>query len=107
MTSTTESRARFLTDLIASAPVAMYHADATGRLTYANAAYRSLFELTPAQTLNDWAHAVHPEDRERMQNAWADFCRQPHAARFQWRSQSTSGLVRFLVELVAPMSVPT
>jgi PAS domain S-box-containing protein len=106
MTSNTESDVRFLTALIASAPVAMYHADATGRLTYANTAYRALFELTADQALDEWAHAVHPEDRERMQQAWADFCRQPHAARFQWRSQSTAGAVRFLVESVAPMSAP-
>ena len=106
MKSNTESDARFLTALIASAPVAMYHADATGRLTYASDAYRALFELTADQALDEWAHAVHPEDRERMQQAWADFCRQPHAARFQWRSQSTAGVVRFLVESVAPMSAP-
>ena len=86
-----------------SAPVAIYHADAAGRLTYANALYRRMFRLTRDQTLDDWAHIVHPLDRQRMLNSWAEFCRDPRDAQFQWRSQSASGCVRFLTETVVPV----
>ncbi|MEP6883922.1 MAG: EAL domain-containing protein [Gammaproteobacteria bacterium] len=96
----------FMTALADSAPVAIYHADETGRLTYANPAYRALFELAPHQSLDEWTHAVHPDDRKRMQAAWADFCCRPRALQFQWRARSPTSAIRILTESVVPIVAP-
>jgi len=40
--------------LAESAPVAIYHTDAGGSITYANPAYRRMFGITAYQSLNDW-----------------------------------------------------
>jgi len=89
-----------------SAPVAIYHADAMGHMTYVNPLYREILGLTPEKSLDDWAQGVHPLDRERMQQSWLDFCREPRPVQFQWRSQSATGAVRFLTETVVPVATP-
>ncbi len=94
----------FMTALADGAPVAIYHADSTGQVTYANAMYRAILGLGPQQSLEDWVQGVHPSDRARMQESWADFCRRPRATQFKWRAQSSTGAVRFLSESVVPMA---
>ena len=86
--------------LAESAPVAIYHADAAGNITYTNPAYRRTFALAPEQSLNDWAQGVHPADRARMEQAWADFTLQPRPVRFEYRTQGADGTVRFFAEQV-------
>lgn len=92
--------AALLRALIESAPVAIYHTDATGNLTYVNAAYRQVFGLTPDQDVNDWARGVHPDDRARMERAWSDFCSQPSPVRYEYRTEPRAGGVRFFAEQV-------
>ncbi len=65
--------------LLDSAPVAIYHTDAAGSMTYSNPEYRRIFGLEPDQSTDTWAQRVHPDDRARMEQAWADFCRNPRA----------------------------
>ena len=89
-----------------SAAVAIYHADTSGHMTYVNPMYREILGLTSEKSLDDWADGVHPQDRERMQESWADFCLQPRPVQFQWRSQSKTGVVRFLHETVVPVATP-
>jgi PAS domain S-box-containing protein len=86
--------------LIESAPVAIYHTDATSNLTYVNAEYRRIFNLTPEQSVNDWAQGVHLDDRARMEEEWADFCRRPRPVRFEYRTEPSEGDVRFFSEQV-------
>jgi PAS domain S-box-containing protein len=86
--------------LIESAAVAIYHTDAAGRLTYVNSEYRRLFGLTHEQSVNDWAQGVHPDDRARMEDAWAAFCLQPRPVRFEYRTQPREGTVRYFSEQV-------
>ncbi len=44
---------------------------------------------------------VHAADRARMQDAWADFCRQPRPIRFDsYRTQADDGSVRHFSEQV-------
>ena len=88
--------------LLYSAPVAIYHSDIQGNLTYANPEYRRIFDLSPEQSTDDWAQGVHPEDRARMQSTWADFCRRPRPMQFEYRTLSRDGAVRFISEQVAP-----
>ena len=65
--------------LLDSAPVAVYHTDAAGNMLYSNPEYRRMFGLAPGHHPDAWAQRVHTADRERMQHAWADFCRQPRS----------------------------
>ena len=88
--------------LLYSAPVAIYHSDIQGNLTYANPEYRRIFDLSPEQSTDDWAQGVHPEDRARMESTWADFCRRPRPMQFEYRTLSRDGAVRFISEQVAP-----
>ena len=48
-------------------------------------------------------HAVHPEDRARMQNAWADFCAKPSESQFQFRVVAGNDVVRRCLETVVPL----
>jgi PAS domain S-box-containing protein len=90
--------------LLESAPVAIYHTNAGGDTIYGNPEYRRMFALQAAH--DDWAHRVHPDDRGRMEHAWADFCRQLAPSRFDYRTQA-DGEVRHLSEqVVAVDGVP-
>ena len=88
--------------LLYSAPVAIYHSDMQGNLSYANPEYRRIFGLSPEQSTDDWAQGVHPEDRARMETTWADFCKRPRPMQFEYRTLSRDGAVRFISEQVAP-----
>lgn len=87
--------------LLDSAPVAIYHSDVTGTLSYANPEYRRIFGLRPEQSTDDWAQGVHPADREQIKETWADFCRDPRPVRFEYRT-SVENTVRFIAERVVP-----
>jgi PAS domain S-box-containing protein len=88
--------------LLHSAPVAIYHSHTEGDLSYANPEYRRIFGLRPEQSTDDWAQGVHPEDRARIEAAWADFCWQPRPMQFEYRTLSRDGAVRYITEQVAP-----
>jgi len=86
--------------LIESAPVAIYRTDARGEITYVNPEYRRILNLGPGDSLDGWAKGVHPDDQSRMEAAWADFCRNPRAVTFEWRSAPRAGASRVLAERV-------
>ena len=86
--------------LLEGAPVAIYQTDATGNITYMNPEYRRIFGLAPGQSANEWAQRVHPDDRVRMERAWADFCRQPVPSRFSYRTLANQHMVRHFSERV-------
>jgi len=86
--------------LLQTAPVAIYHTDGAGTSSYLNSAYRQMFGLTPEQGDSGWLNAVHPDDRARIENAWADFRRRPRPVHFEYRTKFGAGDVRFLSEQV-------
>jgi PAS domain S-box-containing protein len=88
--------------LLDSAPVAIYYADTSSDISYVNPEYRKMFGLTPQQSPNDWAQGVHPEDRERIESIWADFCLHPRPMRFEYRARLNEGAVRYFAEKVVP-----
>jgi PAS domain S-box-containing protein len=89
--------------LMESAPVAIYHTNAAGDLIYSNPEYRRIFGLQVGHGPDAWAERVHPVDRERMQRAWADFCRRPVATHFDsYRTRADDGTVRHFSEQVVP-----
>jgi PAS domain S-box-containing protein len=86
--------------LIESASVVIYHSNMSGNLTYVNPEYRRIFGLGPEQSTNDWVHGVHPDDRQRIEDAWEDFCRNPRPVRFDYRTKPVNGAVRYFTEQV-------
>jgi PAS domain S-box-containing protein len=88
--------------LIESASVVIYHSNLSGNLTYVNPEYRRIFGLTPEQSTNDWVHGVHPDDKQRIEDAWEDFCRNPRSVRFDYRTKPVDGVVRYFTEQVVP-----
>jgi PAS domain S-box-containing protein len=92
--------------LLESAPVAIYHTDAAGNMLYANPEYRRMFGLQIGHGADAWALRVHPDDRARMERAWADFCRQAVPSRFAYRTQADGEVRHFSEQVVAADGVP-
>jgi two-component system, NtrC family, sensor kinase len=90
----------FARGLVESAPVAIYHTDVHGRIDYSNAEYRRILSLRPHDSLDDWAKGMHPDDRSRIEAVWSDFCQNPRAIAFEWRSAPREGASRVLAERV-------
>jgi PAS domain S-box-containing protein len=88
--------------LLQSAPVAIYHTDATSEVSYVNPEYRRVFGLTAEESSNDWARAIHATDRRRIEEVWSDFCRQPRPMKFEYRVQPVGGEVRYFREQLVP-----
>ena len=86
--------------LLDGAPVAIYYANNHGQILYANPAYRRTFGLTSEQAIDEWASGVYPADRAKLERDWADFCRQPRNSKFEYRTQDSSGQVRYMTETV-------
>jgi PAS domain S-box-containing protein len=100
LTPAQPDESRLARALIDSAPVAIYHTGETNDVAYVNPEYRRVFNLGPEQSVDDWALAVHPDDRARMQESWADFCRRPRPVRFEYRTLPADGGVRYFSEQV-------
>jgi len=83
-----------------SAPVAIYHTDVRGQITYANPEYRRFLGLGPTESLENWINIVHADDRSRMQAIWADFCLNPRPLAFEYRTAPREGASRVLTEQV-------
>jgi PAS domain S-box-containing protein len=93
--------------LLDSAPVAIYHTDAAGNMSYSNPEYRRIFGLKPDQSTDTWAQRVHPDDRERMEQAWTEFCRLRVPSRFAYRTLTGDGAIRhFSEQVVAANGMP-
>jgi PAS domain S-box-containing protein len=92
--------------LLESAPVAIYHTDAAGNLIYDNPEYRRMFGLKAGHGPDAWAQRVHPDDRARMERAWAEFCRQPKPSRFAYRTQADGEVRNFSEHVVAAGGAP-
>jgi len=85
--------------LVDSAPIAIYHADSRGHLSYANPQYRAMFHLAPEQSLDDWAQAIHPDDLPRVEANWTTFFRSGSSSmRVEYPVRSATGEWRHLCE---------
>jgi PAS domain S-box-containing protein len=94
--------AALVRSLFENAPVAIYHTDGAGNSMYANPAYREMFGLAAGQSDEHWIQGVHPDDRARVHEAWADFRARPRPVRFEYRSDPDRYGPRFLAEQVVP-----
>lgn len=91
-----------LNAMLDCAPVAIYNTNTSSEVTYVNPEYRRMFGLSPGQSADDWAQAVHPEDRERVESLCVEFSAQPRAMTFEYRAIA-DGAVRFYAERVVPI----
>jgi PAS domain S-box-containing protein len=99
--------ATLLLALFDGAPVAVYHSDKAGHLTYANPQYRAMFSLSPEQSLDDWAQAVHPDDLARVESNWVEFFRDPSCSmRVEYAARASSGEWRFVDEHMVAIEAP-
>jgi PAS domain S-box-containing protein len=94
--------AALVPSLLENAPVAIYHTDGKGTSLYANPAYRRMFGLAEGQGDEGWIQGVHPDDRARAEEGWADFRARPRAVRFEYRSNPDRYGPRFLAEHIVP-----
>jgi PAS domain S-box-containing protein len=95
--------ASFVDKLIDSAPVAIYYADNTLDFDWCNPEYRRIFRLKAHQSSKEWAQGIHPDDRARIESTWGEFCEQPRAMTFEYRTRQDDGGVRYFSEKVAPI----
>ncbi len=86
--------------LLRSTTAAIYSTDERGAICYVNPAYRRVFGLRPDHAPDEWAHGVHPDDRERMEREWADFCLNPRPSEFSYRTRLSTGEERAFTEAV-------
>jgi PAS domain S-box-containing protein len=91
-------------EVLDRAPAALYYVDAAHGIDYCNAEYRRIFGLRPDQRPNEWAQGVHPEDLDRVKQAWADYCSRPRPMAFEYRARPEGDAVRFYSEHVQPLS---
>ena len=69
-----QSELRFRT-LSESCPSGIYAADAHGHRTFTNTRWQQIYGLSDEDSLGDgWVRVVHPEDRERVLQAWKRAC---------------------------------
>jgi len=91
--------------LAESAPVAIYHSDGAGHLTYANPQFRAIFGLKPGQSLDDWAPALHPTERAQLETSWAEFIRRRgREIRFEYRTLANASEIHHLSEHVVAVT---
>jgi PAS domain S-box-containing protein len=88
--------------LLDSAPVAIYYGDTESESTYVNPEYRRMFRLAPAQDVEDWPQAVHPEDRARIEQRWAEFLLRPCDTRLEYRALGDGDTLRYYAEHIVP-----
>ena len=106
-----ESEARFRT-LVAHAPVGIFLADLHGELTFVNERWTELAGLPLAEAESGgWIARIHPEDRDRVGDAWrrAAEARLAFYAefRFQWPDERTVWVIGQSVPLQDEMGQVT
>ncbi len=93
---------RWYRHLVERMPAAVYADDGDGRPLYVSPRIEQLFGCTPGAWIADpelWAARIHPDDRERVETAYADHIARgaPYADRY--RIVRVSGEVRWVTDL--------
>jgi len=95
------SEARFRATCDAS-PLGIFTATPDGTLRYANVVFQEIFGLRADESLGDgWRNALHPEDRDRVVNAWQDVLAHEGASRHSTHRLVRDGEVRWVSVKVA------
>ncbi|MCI0622330.1 MAG: ATP-binding protein [Acidobacteria bacterium] len=84
-----ETRLRTLAKL---SPVGLFHADTEGRCLYVSEHWCEVSGFSAEEAKGDgWVRSVHPEDRERIVNGWAEAVRTGQSFEAEFRLQHPGG----------------
>ena len=90
-----EERFRVLADV---SPVGIFSSDPRGRTVFVNRRWCEISGLTLEQARGDgWKAALHPEDRARVADGWAEVVRQGGSSSAEFRFVRPDGKVTWLV----------
>ncbi|MBD1869856.1 PAS domain S-box protein [Cyanobacteria bacterium FACHB-471] len=91
-----ESEARFRT-LASHAPVGIFMTDMNGNCVYVNESWCSMAGMSPeAAQGKGWMTALHPDDRERVANAWYESAQNAEIFAAEYRFQTPQGSITWL-----------
>jgi len=80
-----ESEKKYRT-LTAVAPVGLFYTDALGECLYVNEKWLEITGMSEAQALgNGWLQGLHPQDKERVLDEWAEFAKQNASFKLEYR----------------------
>ncbi len=83
--------------LAAAAPVGIFRADSEGNYVYVNDRWLSIVEITLEASIGEgWLQAVHPEDRDIIQQEWFDALDYDIPFSSEYRLCSNSGLIKWV-----------
>ena len=87
-----EKSSRFFSTLARVGPVGIFRTDAQGGCVYVSERWCEIAGMTPDQALDrGWAQAIHPDDRERVVEAWYASARDQQKFAMEYRVQKPNG----------------
>jgi PAS domain S-box-containing protein len=90
-----EKNNQFFTTLAQISPVGIFRTDKRGGCTYFNECWSLITGLTSDKALGaGWAHTIHPEDREKVEQAWYTSAQAHHNFIMEYRIQRPNGETR-------------
>jgi PAS domain S-box-containing protein len=91
-----DSERRF-SSLAAAAPVGIFRTDDVGQCLYVNEQWCQIAGLTPEEAHGfGWVKGIHPDDRDRVFEAWAKATQARYPFRLEYRFQRPDGFVTWL-----------
>lgn len=101
-------RKRVETDLLKSkalfenlariSPVGIFRTDIEGRCIYVNERWCEMAGISSEEALNDgWVRAIHPEDRQRVREAWYTSAKNGRPFRAEYKFQRPDGHTTFVL----------
>jgi len=93
-----------LAALSSSYPIGVYHCDQHGARTYTNDRWQKILGLSAEQSLGHaWLHAIHPEDRAEVTNAWHEAVASRRGFDMEFRIIRTDSAVRYVRSRARPI----
>lgn len=97
-----ESAARY-ESLALLSPVGIFRTDPDGQCVWVNQTWKAVSGMTLYQSLGKgWESAVHPGDREQLQQEWADAVRENRMFRLDYRFRRPDGRTTWLAGRAVP-----
>ena len=98
-----ESRELFRS-LSESAPVGIFHVDPEGRCLFTNRRWQEMTGLTPEESRDGcWDRSIHPEDRQRIVQAWERYLNAEGDFRYEFRLVTPQGEVHWVQGHATPL----
>ncbi|WP_338447057.1 PAS domain-containing protein [Pelagerythrobacter marensis] len=85
-------------------PDIIWSADGEGRLDYFNARWEQVTGGTPPADIESWRPFVHPEDRDRVFDAWAECLARKESYETEYRLRQADGSWRWTIARAIPVA---